>query len=79
MVQRQALAVELRRPREIAFFGGKIDLDKLHLGEKLIIKAVRAQAGDFRDWNAVEAWAREIAVALAGQSLQLAHVEPMDE
>lgn len=68
-------------PRDIACFSGKIDLDRLHLGDKLIIKAVRAQTGDFRDWNAVEAWAKRIALGLAGQrqSLQLAHVEPMDE
>jgi menaquinone-dependent protoporphyrinogen oxidase len=53
------------KPRDIAFFGGKIDTDKLHLGDKLIVRAVKAQAGDFRDWHAIEAWANKIIEQLA--------------
>jgi len=51
-------------PRDIAFFGGKIDTDKLNLAEKLLIKSLRAPVGDFRDWNAIDAWAAGIAQAL---------------
>jgi menaquinone-dependent protoporphyrinogen oxidase len=66
-------------PRDIAFFGGKIAFDNLRLGDKLIVKALRVQAGDFRNWNAIDAWANAIALVLAGQSLPLAQLEQMDE
>lgn len=55
------------KPRDIAFFHGKIDLDKMHFGEKLIIKALRAKTGDFRDWEAISVWAKQIAKALQPQ------------
>jgi menaquinone-dependent protoporphyrinogen oxidase len=53
------------KPRDMAVFGGKIDVSALHLGDKLIIKAVKAKTGDFRDWRAIEAWAGRIAEQIA--------------
>lgn len=52
------------RPRDIAFFGGEIDVQKLNLAEKLIVKGVKAPVGDFRDWDAITAWAASIADVL---------------
>ncbi len=60
----QAIADRIR-PQDIAVFHGKIDLSTLHLGDKLIIKAVKARVGDYRDWPAIEAWADKIAQQLA--------------
>jgi menaquinone-dependent protoporphyrinogen oxidase len=54
------------KPRDIAFFHGDIDMQKLNFGEKLIVKGVRAPVGDYRDWEAISAWAGEIAAALKG-------------
>ncbi|MFO7625085.1 MAG: flavodoxin domain-containing protein [Anaerolineales bacterium] len=48
-------------PREIAFFMGELNMDKLNLAEKLIIKAMKAPTGDFRDWESISAWAKGIA------------------
>ena len=48
-------------PRDIAFFHGKIDPKKLDLGERLIVKAITAPVGDYRDWEAISAWASDIA------------------
>jgi menaquinone-dependent protoporphyrinogen oxidase len=42
-------------------FAGKIDKSQLGFGERAIMVAVRAPEGDFRDWDAIEAWANEIA------------------
>jgi menaquinone-dependent protoporphyrinogen oxidase len=53
-------------PREIAFFMGELDMDKLNLAEKLIIKAMKAPTGDFRDWESISAWAKGIAGELRG-------------
>ena len=57
-------------PRAIAVFHGWLDSDKLNFGEKLIVKGVRAPMGDFRDWDAIIAWANQIAAALAPRNRQ---------
>jgi menaquinone-dependent protoporphyrinogen oxidase len=48
-------------PRDIAFFHGLLDMTKLNLGEKLIVKGIKAPIGDFRDWDAIEKWTIAIA------------------
>jgi menaquinone-dependent protoporphyrinogen oxidase len=50
--------------REIAFFSGVIDPKKLNFPEKMIIKALKAPTGDFRDWDSIESWATSIAESL---------------
>jgi len=49
------------QPRDIAVFHGLMDMKKLGLAEKLIIKAIKAPSGDFRDWDAITSWAAAIA------------------
>ena len=51
-------------PRDIAFFHGVLDTEKLSLPEKLIVKGIKAPTGDFRDWEAITSWAKVIADAL---------------
>lgn len=51
-------------PRDIIFFGGEIDTQKLNLPEKMIVKGLKAPTGDYRDWNAIDAWATGIAQEL---------------
>ncbi len=62
----QAIADHIK-PQDVVVFHGKINPSALHLGDKLIIKAVKARTGDFRDWSAIEAWAGKIAEQLAAQ------------
>ncbi len=57
--------VEALGPRGHRIFAGLLDTGRLGLGEKVILKAVRAPAGDYRPWEEIHAWAREIADALA--------------
>jgi menaquinone-dependent protoporphyrinogen oxidase len=45
-------------------FTGRLDRNRLGIGEKLVVSAVRAPDGDFRDWEALKSWAREIAAEL---------------
>lgn len=45
-------------------FAGKIDRTSLSLAEKAIVMALKAPEGDFRDWDAIDSWARAIASRL---------------
>lgn len=49
------------QPRDIAFFHGVLDMEKLGMAEKLIVKGIKAPLGDFRDWDAITSWATAIA------------------
>jgi menaquinone-dependent protoporphyrinogen oxidase len=50
--------------RDHRVFAGRLDKARLGPAERLIISAVHAPFGDFRDWDAVSTWAAEIAAAL---------------
>lgn len=54
------------RARGHRVFAGRLDRGGLGFGERLIARAVHAPEGDFRDWDAIRGWAREIAAALQG-------------
>lgn len=59
----QAVAERIR-PREIVVFRGAFDEGQASMFERWIMKKVKAASGDFRDWPAIESWARGIAGAL---------------
>jgi len=61
----QAIADRIQ-PRSIAFFHGMLDMKKLHLGEKLIVKVIKVPVGDFRNWEVIVTWAEAIADTLEG-------------
>lgn len=53
------------RPVAVGLFGGALrrdaeSLSKLPLGQRLVLKAMKSAAGDYRDWEAIRQWAREI-------------------
>ena len=52
------------RAREHRVFSGKVDRHRLGVGERMIVRAVRAAEGDYRDWREIEAWAQTIASTL---------------
>lgn len=56
--------IEATHARGHQIFAGKLDPHSLGLSERLVTKMVRAPAGDFRAWQDIRAWAREIAAAL---------------
>jgi menaquinone-dependent protoporphyrinogen oxidase len=56
--------VDRIQPRDIAVFHGVLDMNQLNVIEKWMIKNVKAPMGDFRDWEAITAWATAIADAL---------------
>ena len=42
-------------------FAGRLDRGRLSFGEKAVVLAVRAPEGDFRDWDAIDGFAHDIA------------------
>jgi menaquinone-dependent protoporphyrinogen oxidase len=46
-------------------FPGRLDKARLSFGERAMVTAMRAPVGDFRDWDAVAAWAEAVAADLA--------------
>ena len=59
-----ASLVEASGAREHRVFAGRLDRRQLNLGERAIVKVVRAADGDFRDWDAIRQWGTEIAAVL---------------
>jgi len=64
-----AAMAELVGAREHRTFAGRVDRKRLGFGEKAIVAAVRAPEGDFRPWDEIEAWARQVAAALKGAAV----------
>ncbi len=48
-------------PQQAAFFAGRMEYRKLALGPRWIVKAMKVPEGDFRDWNAIGAWADQLS------------------
>lgn len=51
-------------PRDVAVFHGALDADRLNPFDAFIVRTVKAAEGDFRDLDAVRAWARTIVAEL---------------
>jgi menaquinone-dependent protoporphyrinogen oxidase len=52
---------ELLAPRGHRVFAGALAREEVGFAERAIISLVHAPYGDFRDWEAISSWAREIA------------------
>jgi menaquinone-dependent protoporphyrinogen oxidase len=57
---RQAIA-----PLDHRVFYGALDRHHLSIGERIVVGAVKAPDGDYRDWERIDAWADEIALEIA--------------
>jgi menaquinone-dependent protoporphyrinogen oxidase len=53
--------LEAYGPKEIGYFRGALFEAKLSWFEKLMIRVVKGQYGDFRDWPGIEAWGKSLA------------------
>lgn len=56
------------QPRDVVVFHGKVDETKANAIDKWMIKQVKSPVGDFRDWDAISAWAQKIAQTLQSSS-----------
>jgi menaquinone-dependent protoporphyrinogen oxidase len=49
-------------------FAGALDPATLGIGERIVTRMVKAPSGDFRDWDAIDSWANDIAQELNAPS-----------
>jgi menaquinone-dependent protoporphyrinogen oxidase len=53
-------ALDPLKPVAVTAFAGRLDPEKLSWFQKWITKNVKSPVGDFRDWTAIAAWAKEL-------------------
>jgi menaquinone-dependent protoporphyrinogen oxidase len=53
-------------PLGVGLFAGKMDFETLPFPLRWILKAMRQEQGDYRDWDAIKAWAAGVRPALIG-------------
>jgi menaquinone-dependent protoporphyrinogen oxidase len=51
-------------PVALTMFAGKLDPATMSFVERTMTKMLKAPTGDFRDWEAIRAWARDVAKVL---------------
>jgi len=56
----------LVEPVSVGLFAGAMQLRKLPLPLRLIMKMMKAEEGDFRDWEAIRAWGGSLRSDLLG-------------
>lgn len=53
------------QPNDMAVFHGRLALEELTFLDRVIIKNVQAEIGDFRDWEMIETWADKVVTKLS--------------
>jgi menaquinone-dependent protoporphyrinogen oxidase len=53
-------AITPLQPVASIVFAGKLDPAKLSFVQRKMTEFVKSPVGDFRDWNAISAWAKEL-------------------
>ena len=56
--------IERLKPRDNAIFGGVAKDSNLNFLFRFMLKMVKAPLGDYRDWDAITAWAKKITAEL---------------
>ena len=51
---------EIVQPVDVGLFAGVLDYSKLPFILRLVMKAMKSPEGDFRDWEAIRAWAGQV-------------------
>jgi menaquinone-dependent protoporphyrinogen oxidase len=54
------------QPVAVTMFAGRLDLARMSFAERTMTGLMKVLTGDFRDWEAIRAWARELPAVLKG-------------
>lgn len=53
------------KPKSEGLFAGAYDSSKHNFMEKLVMRAMKAPEGDFRQWDQITSWAESLAISIA--------------
>ncbi len=56
---------KILEPKSIGMFAGKMDYGKLSFLDRTIAKVMKAEEGDWRNWDAVRGWAHDLLPIVA--------------
>ncbi len=48
------------RPVTVTMFAGAIETDRLNFAERSLVWLLKVPTGDFRDWDAIRAWTKDL-------------------
>jgi len=57
-------ALEPVKPGAVTMFAGRLELSRMSFLQRTMIGAMKILTGDFRDWDAIKAWARGLPAIL---------------
>jgi menaquinone-dependent protoporphyrinogen oxidase len=55
------------QPVDEGLFAGRIDYSKVSLLEQLIVRVLGSNEGDWRDWDAIQAWSTELFATMLNE------------
>ena len=67
---------EILEPDTIEFFAGKMDYRKLALAPRLVVRGMKVPEGDFRNWDAIGAWADALCKQMKARGVDAAALAP---
>lgn len=47
-------------PASVGLFAGVLNMKRLGMGERMLVKMIQAPEGDFRQWDQIDTWARSL-------------------
>jgi menaquinone-dependent protoporphyrinogen oxidase len=57
-------ALDPVQPVAVTMFAGRLEMSRMSFVERTLVGAMKVLTGDFRDWDAIRAWARELPAVL---------------
>jgi len=57
-------ALDPVKPVAVTVFAGRLDLSRMSFLQRTLTGAMKVLTGDFRDWDAIEKWAKELSAFL---------------
>ena len=68
VVKKTRPLVELLHPRDVGLFAGSLDYSDLGFFDRMLVKLVKIPEGDFRNWDVIERWAKDLLPSLTKEN-----------
>ena len=68
VMEKLRAALDPVKPVAVTMFAGRLDLARMSFTERTMTGLMKVLTGDFRDWEAIRSWARELPARLKVQA-----------